>query len=84
MQQKEAVRCYRLKMITFTQTVAGKAAGARVVEWLRDILVTADVMLSERGGDVERVVQEIGGTLSATHTDGDRICTYLDGLGLER
>ena len=47
------------------------------MEWLRSIAATAGTMLSQEGGQVGRVVREVGGTLRATHMDGDRIGAYF-------
>ena len=47
------------------------------MECLRGIAATAGIILSQEGGQVGRVVREVGGTLLATHMDGDRIRTYF-------
>lgn len=73
MKGKEAAR----RMAAFTRTVAGKATGARAVEWLRCIVATTGVMLSQEGDHVERIVLEVGGTLCATHVDDDRTCAFF-------
>jgi len=56
----------------------GVVAGARSVEWLRDMAATGGVMLSQKEGDVGRVVQEVGGTLCAPHVDSDMIRAYFE------
>ena len=65
-------------MAAFTRVVAGETVGAGIVEWLRSIAATAVVMLSQEGAHVGRVVQEVGGTLCATHMDGDKIRAYFE------
>jgi len=57
LKRKKAASLYRPQIAAFTRAVAGEAAGARVVEWLRGITVTAGVILSQEGGHVGRVVQ---------------------------
>ena len=57
--------------------VAGETVGAGTLGWLRGIAATAGVMLSQEGGHVGRVVQQVGGTLCTTHMDGDRIHAYF-------
>ena len=47
------------------------------MEWLRGIAATAGTMLSREGGQVGRVVREVGGPLLVTHMDGDRMRTYF-------
>ena len=47
------------------------------MEWLRGIAATAGTMLSQEVRQVGRVVREVGGTLRATHMDGDRIRAYF-------
>ena len=75
--REEAALRYRLQMAAFTRAVAGESKGERTVEWLRGIAATAGVRLSQEGGHVGRVVKEVGGTLCATHMDGDRIRAYF-------
>ena len=77
MQRKEATLLYRLHMIVFTRTVAGEVAGTRTVEWLRGTAATAGVVLSQKEGNVGRVVQKVGRTLFVPHMVGDRICACL-------
>lgn len=60
-------------MAASTRIVAGEATEARAVEWLRGIAVMAGVMLFQTEGDVERVMQEVGGTLCDPHMDGNMI-----------
>lgn len=59
LKRKEAAIRYRLQMAPFTWAVAGETVGAGIVEWLRGIAATADVMLSHEGGHSERVVHEV-------------------------
>jgi len=47
-------------------------AGERAVEWLRGMAMRVEVMISQKEGDVKRVVQEIGDTLFASHMNGGR------------
>ena len=47
------------------------------MEWLWGIAATAGTPLSQEGGQIGRVVREVGGTLRATHMDGDRIRAYF-------
>ena len=47
------------------------------MEWLRGIAATAGTLLCQEGGQIGRVVREVGGTLRATHMDGDRIRAYF-------
>ena len=49
----------------------------RVVETLRDTVPTAGVLLSQREGDVWKVVETIGSTLSAPYKDDDKIREYF-------
>lgn len=63
LKQKEVALRYRLKMVAFTQTVAGEAAAARVVKWLRGITATSGVMLSQEESHVGRMMQKVGSTL---------------------
>ena len=48
------------------------------------IASTAGNLLSREGSQIGRVVREVGGTLRATHIDGDRIRAYSDGVGRSR
>ena len=47
------------------------------MEWLWGIAATAGTPLSQEGGQIGRVVREVGGTLRAIHMDGDRIRAYF-------
>ena len=76
-ERKGAALRYRLQMAATTQTVAGELEETRTMEWLRGIAATAGSMLSQEGGQIGRVVREVGGTLRATHMDGDRIHAYF-------
>ena len=73
----EAAPRYRLQMAAVTWAVAGESEGARTVERLRGIVTMADVRLSQKGGHVVRGCKRGGGTLRATHMDGDRIRAYF-------
>lgn len=46
---------------------------------VRGVAVTAGLLLSQNKGDVERVVEVIGGTLRVPHMDSGRIREYLNG-----
>ena len=74
---------YRLQIAVFTRIVAGEAAAARPVEWLRGIAVTAGIMLFQTEDNVGRVMREVGGTLCDPHMYGNRIRVYLDGTTIE-
>ena len=76
-ERKEAALHYRVQMAAATRTVAGELEGARTMEWLRGIAATVGIMLSQEGGQIGRVVREVGGTLRAAHMDGDRIHAYF-------
>ena len=77
LERKEAALHYRLQMAAATRTVVGELEGARIMEWLRGIAATAGTRLSQEGGQIGRVVREVGGTLLATHMDGDRMRAYF-------
>ena len=76
-ERKEAALNYWLQMATVIRAVAGELEGVRTMEWLRGIAATAGIMLSHESGHIGRVVREVGGTLCATHMDGDRIHAYF-------
>ena len=61
-------------MTAFTWKVAGEVVGARAVDWLRGMAATAGVM--QKGGDVGKVVQEVGSTPCAPHMDVASIRAY--------
>lgn len=48
---------------------------------LRGMFATADVLLSQTGSDVVRVVREVGGMLCAPQMDDDRIRTHFGRRG---
>lgn len=48
-----------------------------MVEELRDMVVMATILLSQKEGDVGQVVERICSTLRAPHMDGNRIRTYF-------
>lgn len=68
MQIREAGLRYRLQVVAFKWTVAGEVAGARAEKRLRGMAAKTGIMLFQKGGDVGRVADEVGGTLCATHT----------------
>ena len=47
------------------------------MEWLRGITAAAGTLLSQEGGQIGRVVREVGGKLRATYMDGNRIRAYF-------
>jgi len=47
------------------------------VDWLRVTVVTAGIMLFQKGGDVGTLIQEVGGMLYAPYMDDDRIRAYF-------
>lgn len=53
--------------------------GEQVVETLPDIVATASVLLSQKKGDVKKVVDQIGGTLRARTW---MVVGYATGLGV--
>lgn len=64
-------------MATFTQTVPSEAAGGRAVKMVQVIVAVVSVKLSQKGGNVGRLAQAVGGTLCVTHMEGGRIRAYL-------
>ena len=69
-ERKEAALHYRLQMAAATQTVAGELEETRTMEWLWGIAATAGTLLSQEGGQIDRVVREVGGTLRWTASEG--------------
>lgn len=49
----------------------------RVVNKLRDRMATASILLPQKEGDVGGIIEAVGGTLGASHSDSDRIRTYF-------
>ena len=84
-QEKEPALRYQLHMATIHGREPGDVAvedGERMMERLRSLAATANVLLSQKEGDVGGVVEAIGGTLRAPHMD--RYERTLDGaVGLE-